>query len=338
MIKNLNRVFIIAEAGLNHNGSFQKALEMIKVAKETGADAIKFQTAVPELVITHKAQKAEYQIEKTGSKESQLEMVKKIHLPLNSYQKLKAECKKQNLEFMSTAFDAVSIETLDKVGLNRMKIPSGEVTNLPYLRQIGSIGKPIIMSTGMANLEEVRTAIEILVSTGMQKRDITILHCNTDYPTSMEDVNLEAMLTIKHQLGVEIGYSDHTLGIEVSIAAVAKGATIIEKHFTLDRNLVGPDHAASLEPDEFKLLVQSVRNIEKALGDGEKKPSQSELKNIPIIRRSIVAKKPIKKGEKFSEENITVKRPGTGISPMEWDNIVGNISNYNYDMDDLILW
>jgi N,N'-diacetyllegionaminate synthase len=336
MMETTKPVFIIAEAGLNHNGTLERAIEMIQVVKEASADAVKFQTAVPELVMTKDAAKADYQLQITEKDETQLEMVKKFHLPLDAYKRLKTECEKHRIEFMSTPFDEVSIETLKKLGLNRYKIPSGEITNLLYLRQIGCIGKPIIMSTGMATLEEVRVAKNVLLEVGAEKDQVTILHCNTEYPTPMEDVNLKAMLTIRDELGVAVGYSDHTLGIEIPVAAVALGATVIEKHFTLDRTLPGPDHKASLEPDELKAMVTAIRNIEKAMGNGVKKPSPSEIKNIPIARKSIVAKKPIKKGDLFTKENLTVKRPGTGISPMEWDTFIGSYTNKEYQEDDLI--
>ena len=332
----MNKVFIIAEAGVNHNGSIKRAMEMICVAKDAGADVVKFQTAVPELVMTRYATKAEYQTEATDANETQLEMTKKIHLPLNAFGKLKAECERLKIEFMSTAFDEVSIQTLEKLELKRLKIPSGEITNLPYLRQVSRMGKPIIMSTGMATLEEIRVAMMVLLEAGVKKDELTILHCNTEYPTPMLDVNLRAMLTIQAELGVQVGYSDHTLGIEVPIAAVAMGATVIEKHFTLDRSLLGPDHAASLDPEELKAMVTAIRNIEKAMGDGNKKPSPSEMKNISVVRKSIVAKKIIKKGELFSEENLTIKRPGTGLSPMGWDTVIGEAASSDYEMDDLI--
>ena len=306
------------------------------MAKDVGADAVKFQTAVPELVMTKKAAKAKYQEQTTEANETQLEMVKKIHLPLDAYEGLKAECEKLEIEFMSTAFDEVSIQTLKKLKLKRVKIPSGEITNLPYLRYIALMSKPVIMSTGMATLEETRVAMDVLVKVGVKKDDLIILHCNTEYPTPMADVNLKAMLTIQDELGVKVGYSDHTLGIEVPVAAVTLGARVIEKHFTLDRTLPGPDHAASLEPEELKTMVSAIRNIEKAMGHGIKKPSPSETKNIPAARKSIVAKKPIKKGERFSENNLTVKRPGTGISPMEWDVYMGRSADREYQMDDLI--
>ena len=329
-------VFIIAEAGLNHNGSLEKAIEMVKIAKEASADAVKFQTAVPELVMTKDAAKADYQLQKTEKDENQLEMLKKIHLPLDAYEKLKEECNKQNIEFMSTPFDDVSIETLKKLDLKRHKIPSSEITNFPYLRHIGSMKNYIVMSTGMASLEEVREAMNILLDNGTEKEQITILHCNTEYPTPMEDVNLKAMLTIRDELGVAVGYSDHTLGIEIPVAAVTMGATVIEKHFTLDRKLPGPDHQASLEPDELKAMVRAIRNIEKALGDGIKRPSPSELKNKPIARKSLVAATAILRGEQFSEANLSVKRPGTGISPMRWDEVLSRIAPRDFTTDELI--
>jgi N,N'-diacetyllegionaminate synthase len=335
-METINHVFVIAEVGVNHNGSFEKAIDMIHLAKEASVDAVKFQTAIPELVMTKNADKAAYQVQNTRDNETQLEMIKKIHLPMGAYEKLKTECEKHDIEFMSTAFDDVSIDTLKELGLERYKIPSGEITNLPYLRQIGGLGKPIIMSTGMATLEEVRVALDILMDAGTPKETITVLHCNTEYPTPMEDVNLKAMLTIRDELGVKIGYSDHTLGIEIPIAAVALGATVIEKHFTQDRSLPGPDHAASLEPDELKTMVATIRNIEKAMGDGVKKPSPSEIKNIPLVRKSIVAKKPIKRGNMFSNDNLTVKRPGTGVSPMEWDKYISQLAQKEYQTDDLI--
>ena len=330
------KVFIIAEAGVNHNGKIENAIEMISVAKESGADAIKFQTAVPELVMTVNAEKADYQIDLTEKTESQLEMVKKIHLPLKDYKILKAECELTNIEFVSTPFDHESIKLLADLGLERFKIPSGEITNLPYLRHVGRLGKSVIMSSGMSDLKEIETALGVLEKAGTLRRQITVLHCNTEYPTPMEDVNLNAMLTMRDGLGVQVGYSDHTLGIEISIAAVALGATVIEKHFTLDRTLTGPDHRASLEPYELKAMIQAIRNIEKSLGDGIKQPSLSEQKNIPIVRRSIVAARDIQKEEVFTEENLAVKRPGTGISPMLWDEVIGKVANRRFESDELI--
>ena len=329
-------VMIIAEAGVNHNGSIELAKKLIDVAAEARADFVKFQTFKAETLVTQTADKAEYQKELTGAGETQFDMIKKLELDKEAHLKLIAYCEKKKIEFLSSPFDHKSIDMLAELGLKRFKIPSGEITNLPYLRHIGRMGKPVVMSTGMSTLNEVRDAQNILLESGVKKNDLTILHCNTEYPTPMTDVNLRAMLTIQDELGVKVGYSDHTLGIEIPIAAVAMGATIIEKHFTLDRTLLGPDHAASLEPDELNAMVISIRNIEKAMGDGLKMPSPSEIKNIPIARKSIVAKKSIKKGELFTEENLTVKRPGTGISPMEWDDVLNQNANKTFKIDDLI--
>jgi len=327
---------IIAEAGVNHNGSMGSAKRLIDVAVEVGADYVKFQTFKAETLVTQSADKAEYQKELTGEDETQFDMIKKLELDRKAHEELMDYCVQKGIKFLSTAFDHDSIDLLAELNILLYKIPSGEITNLPYLRHIGGKGKPIIMSTGMSTLDEVRDALNVLIESGAKKDKITILHCNTEYPTPMEDVNLKAMLTIRDELGVNIGYSDHTLGIEVPIVAVAMGATVIEKHFTLDRNLPGPDHAASLEPHELKEMVSAIRNIEKAIGNGMKKPSPSEIKNIPIVRKSIVAKKSIKKYEKFSEENLTVKRPGTGISPMKWDTVILQKAKEDFNKDDLI--
>ncbi len=327
---------IIAEAGVNHNGSMVSAKKLVDVAADAGADYVKFQTFKADTLVTQSAEKAEYQKIITDKSESQFEMIKKLELDKSAHDELIKHCEEKGIRFLSAAFDHDSIELLADLNIPLYKIPSGEITNLPYLRHIGRMGKPIILSTGMSTLEEVQKALNVLLESGAEKEKITILHCNTEYPTPMEDVNLKAMLTIREELGVNIGYSDHTLGIEVPIAAVAMGATVIEKHFTLDRTLTGPDHAASLEPHELKSMVTAIRNIKKAMGDGIKKPSPSETRNIPIARKSIVAKKPIKKGERYSEENITVKRPGTGISPIEWDNIINQKSIKDFIIDDLI--
>ncbi len=332
----MKRTLIIAEAGVNHNGSIDTAKKMINAAAEAGADLVKFQTFKTEDLVTQSAKKAQYQKESTDIEESQFNMLKKLELDRAAHEELIQYCEQKGTSFLSTAFDHDSIDLLAELNIPIYKIPSGEITNLPYLRHIGRMGKSIIMSTGMATLEEVRAAMDVLLEAGVNKDDLTMLHCNTEYPTPMGDVNLRAMLTIRDELGVQVGYSDHTLGIEVPIAAVALGATIIEKHFTLDRTMPGPDHAASLEPEELKAMVATIRNIEKALGDGVKKPSPSETKNIPIARKSIIAKKPIKKGEAFSEDSLTVKRPGTGISPMEWDNVVGKTATHDYEMDEVI--
>ena len=331
-----DKVQIIAEAGVNHNGQLDLAFKLIDVALEAGADVVKFQTGIPKLVMSKVAIKADYQLSSTDPNETQLEMSEKLTLPLEDFRKLKIYAEKRGILFLSTPFDIVSINYLNDLGLDCFKVPSGEITNLPYLHKIGGLNKKVIMSTGMAELYEITDALNILIASGTEKNKITILHCNTEYPTPCEDVNLRAMITIRDELGVGVGYSDHTLGIEVSIAAVALGAKVIEKHITLDRNMSGPDHSASLEPDEFKAMVKAIRNIEKALGDGVKHPSPSEMKNMPIARKSIVAERKIKKGETFSEENLTAKRPGVGISPMNWDKVIGKVANKNYEEDDLI--
>ena len=337
-------VTIIAEAGVNHNGSLEMARQMVLAAHEAGADYVKFQTAVPELVISSIADKAEYQKSTTGSDESQLDMCRAIHLPLNDYIELKELCRQVGIGFMSTPFDLVSVDFLADLGQDYFKIPSGERTNLPYLRRIAAKGIPVIMSTGMSTLDEIETAIEILTGASakypsqstLTRDQITVLHCNTEYPTPFRDVNLRAMDTIAERLGVRTGYSDHTVGIEVPVAAVARGAHVIEKHFTLDRTLPGPDHKASLEPDELKAMVAAIRNIELALGSAEKVVSASESKNMPIARKSIVAARDIRRGEILTEENITVKRPGNGISPMRWDEVIGTAAVADFPYDSLI--
>jgi N,N'-diacetyllegionaminate synthase len=332
-----NKTFIIAEAGVNHNGSLDRAKDMVKVAAKAGVDAIKFQTFRAETLVTKDAIKADYQIKASGQSETQFEMLKKLELSVESHLELIECCRSNKIEFLSTPFDLTTIDLLVDMGLKKWKIPSGEITNLPYLRKIASLGQEIILSTGMADLGEIEDALDVLTGAGTKLKDITILHCNTEYPTPFEDVNLRAMLTIKAEFpGVKIGYSDHTLGIEIPIAAVATGATIIEKHFTLDKNMPGPDHKASLEPDELTAMVKAIRNIETALGNGIKKPSPSELKNKPIARKSIVAARNIRKGESFTEENLTAKRPGTGISPMRWDKVIGQVAQKDYGKDELI--
>jgi N,N'-diacetyllegionaminate synthase len=331
-----NKVFIIAEAGVNHNGSIELAKKMVDAAKESCVDAVKFQTFKAERVVSKKAEKAQYQKDATNESESQFEMLRKLELDVKAHKELIAYCEKKSIMFLSTPFDHDSIDLLHDLGLEIFKIPSGEITNLPYLRHIGSLGKKVVLSTGMSNLKEVGDALNILINAGTSKDNITVLHANTMYPTPIEDVNLNAMSTIQKEFGVSIGYSDHTLGIEVDIAAVAMGASVIEKHFTLNKKMDGPDHKASLEPNELKSMVLAIRNIEKALGSFEKKPSPSESINIDIARKSIVSKQDIKKGEALSEENITTKRPGNGISPMEWDSVIGKNANKDYQMDDLI--
>ncbi len=329
-------VFIIAEAGVNHNGSVDLAKQLIDVASNSGADAVKFQTFKAENLVSKNTQKAEYQKQTTNASESQFDMIKKLELDVDTHKELITYCQEKDIMFLSTPFDHDSIDLLSSLGLHIFKIPSGEITNLPYLRYIGSLDKQVVLSTGMSNLQEVEDALTILINAGTSKENITILHANTMYPTPMEDVNLNAMLTIQQEFGVAVGYSDHTLGIEVDIAAVAMGASIIEKHFTLDKTMNGPDHKASLEPDELKAMVLSIRNIEKALGSYEKKPSPSESINIDIARKSIVSNQIIKKGDMLSDKNITTKRPGTGISPMEWDKVIGTVATKNYQVDDLI--
>jgi len=326
---------IIAEAGVNHNGDINLAKRMIDAAAEAGVDYVKFQTFKAENLVQRNAKKASYQIDNTDSAGSQFSMLKKLEISNETHNMLIEYCKLKNVKFLSTAFDFESIDFLkDKIDF--YKIPSGEITNLPYLEKVAKLGLSIVMSTGMANMQEVKDAFNVLIKNGVQKNEITILHCNTEYPTPMEDVNLKAMLSIEKELGVEIGYSDHTLGIEIPIAAVALGAKIIEKHFTLDRKMEGPDHKASLEPNELKAMVTGIRNIELALGDGIKKASKSEEKNILIARKSIVAILNIKKGDVFTEENISVKRPGNGISAMKWYDVLGTKADKNYKEDELI--
>ncbi len=329
-------VFIIAEAGVNHNGSLELAKKMVEVASECGADAIKFQTFKAENIITKSAPKAEYQKNITDENQTQFDMLKKLELPYNDFVEIKKYCDKFNIKFISSPFDFESIDFLDSLNMDIFKIPSSEINNLPYLEKIGKLNKKVILSSGMANLGEIETALNILIKSGTSKEKITVLQCNTEYPTLFEDVNLLAMETIKKAFNVDIGYSDHTIGIEIPIAAVALGAKVIEKHFTLDKNMYGPDHKASLEPHELKAMILAIRNVEKALGSGIKEPSNSEIKNIKIARKSIVAKRDIKKGETFTLENITIKRPGTGISPMRWYEILGTQAQRDYKEDEMI--
>lgn len=328
-------VFIIAEAGVNHNGDIKLAKELIDAAKEAGADAVKFQTWKTELLVTKDAIQAEYQTKNTGKKESQFEMLKRLELSYDDFRELKNYCDKKGIMFLSTPDEFESADFLKNLQ-PIFKIGSGELTNIPFLRHIGKMKKKVILSTGMGTLGEIEKALLTLIDAGTKKEDITLLHATTMYPTPMEEVNLKAMLTIKNAFNVKVGYSDHTMGIEVPIAAVALGASVIEKHFTLDRNLPGPDHKASLEPDELKEMIKSIRNIEIALGNGEKLPQKSEIKNLRVVRKSIVAKKKIKKGEIFSEENLTVKRVGDGISATLWDEIIGLKSCYDFDIDEPI--
>ena len=331
-----NKVFIIAEAGVNHNGSIDLAKKLIDVASDSGADAVKFQTFKAENLATKNAKKANYQMETTNIKESQFDMLKKFELDVETHKQLISYCNKKSIMFLSSPFDQDSINLLNNLGLETFKIPSGEIINLPYLRHIGKLNKKIILSTGMANINEIKDALDVLIQAGTKKNNIIVLHANTEYPTPMEDVNLKAMVTIGKTFDVSYGYSDHTLGIEVDIAAVAMGATCIEKHFTLDCNMEGPDHKASLEPDGLKAMVKAIRNIELALGSNIKKPSKSEIPNMQIVRKSIVAKTLIKKGDILSENNLEIKRPGNGINPMRWDEVVGTKATKDYSEDDLI--
>jgi len=333
----MSKTLIIAEAGVNHNGSVKIAKKLIDAARNCGADAVKFQTFIAEKLVIVNAQKAAYQKETTNTDETQFQMIKKLELSFKAHKELIDYCSKNGVIFFSSPFDLKSIDLLVELGLETIKIPSGEITNLPYLKKIGKLKKSIIISTGMADLGEIEDALDILTSSGTEKDKITVLHCNTEYPTPYKDVNLNAMITIKKAFGVRVGYSDHTLGIEVPIAAVALGAEVIEKHFTLDKNMEGPDHKASLEPNELKAMVNGIRKIEKALGDGIKKPSKSEQKNINVVRKSIAAIKPIKKGEKFNEENIGVKRPGIGISPMKWYEVIGKTAKKDFEIDEWIV-
>lgn len=333
----MTKVFIIAEAGVNHNARMDLALQLVDQAVLAGADAIKFQTAIPELVATGFAQKADYQQKTTGTGESQLDMLRKLLLPMDAFRDISAYCREKGIVFFSTAFDLISLDYLEKLGQPYHKIPSGEITNLPYLRQIGQNGKPVILSTGMATLGEIEAAIEAIEGAGTPKSRITVLHCNTEYPTPMQDVNLRAMQTIASAFDVAVGYSDHTEGIEVAVAAVAMGACMIEKHLTLDRAMPGPDHKASLEPATFKAMVAAIRNVEQALGSVVKRPSPSEIKNRQIARRSLVALTRIRAGETFTAGNVTAKRPGTGMSPMRWDEVIGRTAPRDFEPDEVII-
>ncbi|MCM1464658.1 MAG: N-acetylneuraminate synthase [Bacteroidales bacterium] len=331
-------MFIIAEAGVNHNGSLETAKKLVDAAAQAGADAVKFQTFKAENLVCKNAGKAKYQMETTDKEESQLDMLKKLELTPDMHKQLITYCQEKNIMFLSTPFDVDSLHFLLECGMDIIKIPSGEITNYPYLREVGrccaTAGKRIILSTGMSSLDEVKAAIEVLRANG--SREIQVLHCNTEYPTPYEDVNLRAMLTLREELGIPAGYSDHTRGIEIPIAAAALGAVIIEKHFTLDRNMEGPDHKASLEPEELERMVAAVRHIEVALGCAQKKPSPSEEKNIAVARKSIVAARDIKTGEVFTEENLTAKRPGSGINPMRWEEVLGKKAIRDFAEDELI--
>lgn len=332
-----NKTIIIAEAGVNHNGDLQQARKLIDVAAQAGVDYVKFQTFKANKLVTRKATRAEYQDRNTGDEDSQYDMLRKLELSEEDHWELVRYCKIKGIKFLSTGFDEESLCFLNSLGMDLAKIPSGEITNKPYLKTMAKLFTKIVLSTGMADMDEVKQAYKVLLDNGTRPENIVILHCNTQYPTPMEDVNLNAMLHIKNDLNTEVGYSDHTLGIEVPIAAVAIGAKLIEKHFTLDRNLPGPDHRASLEPEELKNMVIAIRNIEKAMsGSGIKEPSPSELKNKTVVRKSIVASRAIKKGERFTTDNLTVKRPGSGISPMLWDNIIGTRAVRDYEPEEFI--
>lgn len=327
----MKKVFIIAEAGVNHNGSIELAKQLVDKAVFAGVDCVKFQTFKAENLVNKEAKKADYQVNNTGNNDSQLSMLKKLELSFDNFVELKKYCDDKGIVFLSTPFDHESIEFLASLNMPIFKIPSGEITNLPYLRKINSYKKEVILSTGMATIDEIQDALKVL-----KDCKVTLLHCTTEYPCPYESVNMNAMLTLKNEFGLDVGYSDHTQGIEIPIMAVAMGAKVIEKHFTLDKNMEGPDHKASLEPHELKAMVDAIRNIEKAFGDGVKEPQEAEKKNITIARKSIVAKCDIKKGEILTEENITTKRPGNGISPMKWDEIIGTIANKDFQEDELI--
>jgi N,N'-diacetyllegionaminate synthase len=331
-----NRTLIIAEAGVNHNGDLNLAKQLIDAAVEAGADIVKFQTFNADRIVTRTAKKTDYQNQTTDSKESQYEMLRRLELSPDMHNELISHCAVRNIGFFSTGFDIESVDLLASLGQTCFKIPSGEITTLPYLRHIGQLGKTVILSTGMATMGEIEVAIDVLEHVGTPRVNITVLHCTTEYPTPMDEVNLHAMQTIHKAFGVAVGYSDHTQGIEVAIAAAALGASVIEKHFTLDRTLPGPDHKASLEPAELKDMVAAIRNIELALGDGIKRLTPSEAKNKPIVRKSLVAIQDIKVGDIFSVQNITAKRPGTGISPMRWDEVIGSKSPRDFGADELI--
>ena len=331
---NMSSIYIIAEAGVNHNGDYELARKMILEAKKAGADAIKFQTFIAENLVSKLAPKSNYQNETTSKEETQLQMLKKLELSFRQFVELKEYCEEVGIDFLSTPFDEDSIDFLATLNMPFWKIPSGEITNLPYLLKIEQTKLPIILSTGMSTMKEIAEALEVFRN--YKRSDIILLHCNTEYPTPYGDVNLKAMKTMEEAFGIQVGYSDHTPGIEVPIAAAALGAVVIEKHFTLDKSMPGPDHKASLNPMELNLMVQSIRNIEAAMGDGLKKPSSSEKKNCAIARKSIVAKRSIRKGEILTEENITCKRPGDGISPMLWTHVLGKIAIRDFDMDEKI--
>jgi N,N'-diacetyllegionaminate synthase len=321
---------------VNHNGDLARARRLVDAAAEAGADLVKFQTFTADRLVTIAARKADYQVQAADVGESQHAMLRRLELTREMHDALVAHCRSRGIQFFSTGFDTNSVDLLAELGVDRFKIPSGEITNLPYLRHVGRYGKPVILSTGMATMSEIDAALKVLEQAGTPRDRVTVLHCTTEYPTPMADVNLRAMLAIRDACGVAVGYSDHTAGIEVAVAAVALGATVIEKHFTLDRSLPGPDHKASLEPDELKAMVTAIRNIEQALGDGIKRPSAGEARNMSIARKSLVAARAIRAGDVFSEINVTVKRPGTGLSPMRWDDVLGRTAPRDFAPDELI--
>lgn len=332
----MDRILIIAEAGVNHNGDVSLAKRMVDAAADCGADAVKFQSFSAARIISTFAPKAAYQKQTTGSEESQLDMVRRLELDAKAHEALLAHCRRRQIIFLSAPFDIESVDLLAGLGLSIFKIPSGEITNLPLLRKVGALGKRVLLSTGMADMAEVQAALDVLEASGTSRSDVTVLHCNTEYPTPYDDVNLAAMLTIRDALGAAVGYSDHTPGIEVAIAAAALGAVVIEKHFTLDKNMPGPDHRASLEPVELTAMVRAIRNVERAMGHGIKRPSSSELPNRAVARKSIVAARPIRRGQVLTHDDVAIKRPGTGISPMLWDDICGKTAARDFAEDELI--
>lgn len=336
LLKDLDRVFIIAEAGVNHNGDLERALRLVDAAAQAGADAVKFQTFQAESITSKAAPLATYQKKNGAEADSQFEMLKKLELSEQDHEVLRKYAQEKNILFFSTGFDIPSLHLLKKMGLSLFKVPSGEITNLPYLEVMAELAEEVIISTGMSSVHEVQDAVKVFLDRGFSKEDLVVLHCNTEYPTPFEDVHLRAMAQLGQTLGVRYGYSDHTLGIEIPIAAAALGAVVLEKHFTLDKNLPGPDHRASLDPNELKAMVEGIRRIEKALGQSEKKPSPSELKNIGVARKSIVTAKSIKKGDLFTTENLTTKRPGTGLSPMKWHAVLGTPALRDYEEDELL--
>ena len=336
MIAMQNRTLIIAEAGVNHNGDIKLAKQLIDVAADAGTDYVKFQTFSADRIVTKSADKAEYQKQSSDSSESQYEMLKRLELSVEMHLELIGHCEHRSIKFLSTGFDMQSVDLLIGLGLGLIKIPSGEITNLPFLRYIGSLGLPVILSSGMSTMKEIGDALSILEQTGLHRDQITVLHCTTEYPTPMDEVNLRAMNSIRNTLGVAVGYSDHTVGIEVSVAAVALGASVIEKHFTIDRSLPGPDHRASLEPVELGAMVKAIRNVEVALGSDVKEPTNSEIKNMRVARKSILAGRKIEVGEILTASNLVVKRPGDGISPMHWDHLIGQIACREYLPDEMI--